>query len=354
MLGLLRTAQDGVDAAVVDAKVAGLLVLALTLGLSAGPMLLRPYFASCHSKATVLTPGKQRRKKGTSQPEAPDTSKAAAPQPHWAPGDHVLARYEGEWWPATVRTVGLEKGHVEVLWDSEFSVSTLAPSDLVPHQASTEEAALPASAAGDPTPADDASALADGAAQEEAAAGATAATVPVPRGGPALLEATFVESVAFQQQRDLATQVRAISMEAFREDATQTQKGEKVCVLLIQGEVVGYASYHVRPSLGSLNCNKLAVPSHRRRQGLGRCLVRHLIQLGKRPPEKKACAGKGGGQQQRPLEVLCLSALPTAINFYKACGFREEKAVRLPEEEGEELEEGQVYMEYPLRRRRAR
>jgi GNAT superfamily N-acetyltransferase len=325
------------DAAVVDAKVAGILVLALTVGLSAGPMLLRPYFASSHSKATVLTPGKQRRKKGTSQPEAQGTPQAAAPQPHWAPGDPVLARYEGEWWPATVRTVGLEKGHVEVLWDSEFSVSVLAPCDLVPHQASTEEAAPPASAVRDDA---DASALADGAAQEEAAAGATAATVP--RGGSALPEATFLESVAFQQQRDLAMQVRAISMEAFSEDATQTQKGEKVCALLIQGEVVGYASYQVRPSLGSLNCNKLAVPSHRRRQGLGRCLVRHLIQLGKRPLEKKAGAGSKGGAQQRPLEVLCLSALPTAINFYKACGFREEKAVRLPEEEGEELEEGQA------------
>jgi len=158
----------------------------------------------------------------------------------------------------------------------------------------------------------------------------------------------FVEALG-PDEKSLYAQARSIAREAFSDAAVQTQKGEKVGALVLGGEeVVGYATYVLRPQLSSLNINKLAVPLTRRRHGLGRCLLRHLIQLAKRPAQK---SGRGGRQSQPPLEVVCLSALPAAISFYKACGFKEEPGVKLPEEEGEELEEGQVYMEYRLRRR---
>jgi len=161
--------------------------------------------------------------------------------------------------------------------------------------------------------------------------------------------AVFIEALSMEQ-KSLHAQVRAIAREAFSDAALQSHKGEKVAALVLGEEVVGYASYILRPQLGSMNVNKLAVSSARRRQGLGRCLLRHLIQLAKRPTMK---SGRGGGKGQTSLEVLCLSSLPTAISFYKACGFKEEPDVKLPEDE-EELEEGQVYMEYRLRRRRAK
>jgi len=159
----------------------------------------------------------------------------------------------------------------------------------------------------------------------------------------------FLETVS-PQQRDLASQVRAISSEAFGEDAMQTHRGERVAVLTFGDEVVAYASYVCRQQLGSLNVNKLAVSRTRRRQGLGRRLIRQLVQLARQRP----VAPKQGRVKQAapPLEVVCLSALPTAVDFYRACGFREERAVRLPEEDGEELVEGQVYMEYGLSRKR--
>jgi len=160
--------------------------------------------------------------------------------------------------------------------------------------------------------------------------------------------AVFVEVIEGGVKSEYAGQVTAISMETFGEIAMITRKGENVAVLLLEGAVVAYASYVVRAQLGSLNVNKVAVLGSRRRQGLGRCVMKHLIQLGKRPASKSKKAATAA------LDVICLSSLPTAIAFYKALGFREEPAVKLPDEEGEELIEGQMYMEYMLRRRKSR
>jgi GNAT superfamily N-acetyltransferase len=185
-------------------------------------------------------------------------------------------------------------------------------------------------------------------------ASTTASSAGSEAGSPSARAADrFVENVVALGDHELSAQVRSLSMEAFEEDAMQPAKGEKVSALLRGDEVVAYASYTVRPSLGSLNVNKLAVSSSRRRQGLGRVLVRQLVQLTRRggaPPGSKA----SGGGKAAPLEVVCLSALPTAIAFYKACGFKAEEAVRLSADpaDAEDFIEGQVYMEYRLRRSR--
>jgi len=139
----------------------------------------------------------------------------------------------------------------------------------------------------------------------------------------------------------LAVQIRALSKEAFDEDATQAKRGEHLAVLLRgkeKGEVVCYATYVVRRDLQSFSVNKLAVaPAHRRR-GLGRIMLRNLIQVAKRR-----------SRGQLPLEVICLSALPNSIPFYKACGFNEQPCVKL--RTTEDVIEGQVYMEHRLQRK---
>eukprot|EP00927_Polykrikos_kofoidii_P023149 TRINITY_DN21409_c0_g1_i1.p1 TRINITY_DN21409_c0_g1~~TRINITY_DN21409_c0_g1_i1.p1 ORF type:complete len:276 (-),score=45.28 TRINITY_DN21409_c0_g1_i1:127-954(-) len=154
----------------------------------------------------------------------------------------------------------------------------------------------------------------------------------------------FVEALEKSHLHALA-QARSISMEAFDEDTTRVSRGAHVAALLNDdGEVVAFATYAVRHQLGSLNILKLAVPRTHRRRGLGRLLVRHLVQMAKRRT-----------RGQSALEVVCLSSLPTAISFYKACAFREEPSVKLQEDgSADGLEEGQVYMEFRLQRKRCR
>merc|ERR1712232_1456017 len=45
-------------------------------------------------------------------------------------GDHVSALFYGEWHAGKVRTVQAEVSTIEILWDSEFSVSILPVSDV--------------------------------------------------------------------------------------------------------------------------------------------------------------------------------------------------------------------------------
>lgn len=133
----------------------------------------------------------------------------------------------------------------------------------------------------------------------------------------------------------------------------QTRRGERVAAMLgSDGQVVAYASYAVRPQSASLNINKLAVAWVHRRKGLGRGLIRFLIQLAKQPAQKAVGQRKsGGGSRGSTLEVVCLSSLPTAVMFYAACGFREDRNVGFGSQDTSELIEGQVYMEYSLRKR---
>merc|ERR1719221_886228 len=106
--------------------------------------------------------------------------------------------------------------------------------------------------------------------------------------------------------------------------------------MLLDGSVVGYATYVIRRDVRTMSVNKLAVATTHRRCGFGRSLIRHLIQLAK-------CRPRG----EVPLEVVCLSSLPTSVGFYKACGFREDPTICISA--SGDFIEGQVYMEHRLR-----
>lgn len=63
----------------------------------------------------------------SASPPAPDFEERHA---ELSIGDCVLARFYGEWHPASVRRLGLPDGLVEVLWASEWSVSRVPASDV--------------------------------------------------------------------------------------------------------------------------------------------------------------------------------------------------------------------------------
>jgi GNAT superfamily N-acetyltransferase len=151
---------------------------------------------------------------------------------------------------------------------------------------------------------------------------------------------TFVKVVDKRTRPDLAAQVTALWREAFGddEDAMQRRRDEDVAALLIEGKVVGFAGYVIRRDLMSLSINKLAVAAANRRCGLGRLMLRHLMQV-----------AKSRSRGEVPLDVVCLSALPSSVSFYKACGFREDINVKLSC--ASDVVEGQVYMACRLRRR---
>jgi len=161
--------------------------------------------------------------------------------------------------------------------------------------------------------------------------------VTLPRCLPS--DTCFLDSVD-KSDHAVAVQIRALSQEAFGkgEDAMQLRRGERVAALLVSGEVVSYASYVVRRDLASFSVNKLAVAQSHRRRGLGRIMLRNLIQMSKRRARGEA-----------PLDVVCLSSLPTSVDFYKACAFHESS---IKPSFAEHVVEGQVYMEYCLQRKR--
>lgn len=159
----------------------------------------------------------------------------------------------------------------------------------------------------------------------------------------ALTDVTFVESVDRSDQT-LVAQICSIAEEAFEEGEAvmQLKKGGRIAAVLLNGEVAGYAVYVVRRELLSLSICKLAVAQCHRRRGLGRVIIRNLIQIAKRRSRGQAA-----------LEAVCLSALPTAVRFYKACGFYEDASLFQVRPDASECGfiEGQVYMEYRIRRK---
>jgi len=174
--------------------------------------------------------------------------------------------------------------------------------------------------------------------QAEPEPSTTVATALAPREPLVATNVRFMRSID-RSNEALVSQITDLSKEAFGKDeeAMQLKKGEQVAVLQIGEQVVCYASYTIRKDVSSLSVSKLAVTPARRRCGLGRTMIRHLIQIAKRRNRSEAS-----------LEVICLSALPEAVGFYKACGFHADHLVKLacPSE----AIEGQVYMEYTLRR----
>jgi GNAT superfamily N-acetyltransferase len=192
--------------------------------------------------------------------------------------------------------------------------------------------------AAEPAPFDSEAALADGMAQAETKLGTGSTIAPASAVHLVTSSARFLKNIESSSDA-LVNQIVQLSKEAFGEDeeVMQLKKKEQVAVLLIGEKVVCYASHMIRKDVSSFCINKLAVTNAYRRCGLGRMMIRHLVQLAK-------CRNR----YETSLEVICLSALPDAVGFYKACGLRADHLVK-PACSTDAVE-GQVYMEYTLRR----
>merc|ERR1719272_193859 len=108
--------------------------------------------------------------------------------------------------------------------------------------------------------------------------------------------------------------------------------------------LIGFLIYRIRPELESFSIAKLATVPEHRRQGHGRRFIEWCIKSAKK---------------QSTISFISLSSLPEAVKFYQRLGFRAvnvdlEKAACSECEPGEDLVEGQVYMEYRLKGRGGR
>merc|ERR1711972_1057536 len=86
---------------------------------------------------------------------------------------------------------------------------------------------------------------------------------------------------------------------------------------------------------GALSIAKIAVPVEFRGLGFGKLLMEDAIKH---------------ARKQGDVFEVCLSSLSTAVTFYQRLGFKAFKGMKF--ESGEDLVEGQVYMEKKLRPRR--
>jgi len=105
--------------------------------------------------------------------------------------------------------------------------------------------------------------------------------------------------------------------------------------------LIGFLIYRLRPELESFSIAKLAVIPEHRGRGHGRRFIEWCI---------------ASAKKQKTIAYISLSSLPEAIKFYERMGFRTvdvnlEKAGNDQCGVGEELVEGQVYMEYRIKGR---
>jgi len=150
-------------------------------------------------------------------------------------------------------------------------------------------------------------------------------------------EPKFIPKIDGQLLKDASD----LSMVVFNEN--QCKKGRTAALTFEengQKELVAFCNYSIRQELRSFHINYIAVKSPYRRMGYGRTLVTKV---------KDLCKKKAKGVPE--IDVICLSSLPEAVSFYKACGFRCLDDIHV---KGEDLIEGQIYMEHVLRRRRRR
>jgi len=136
----------------------------------------------------------------------------------------------------------------------------------------------------------------------------------------------------------LLGQTRELSMTVFDEDCLKevTKKsGWKLSLLVSEDltELCGFVISKVKN--GSLSIAKIAVPAHFRGQGFGKRIMDEVMKAAKK---------------QGDVYEVCLSSLPGAVTFYQRLGFKAFHGLRLAS--GEDLVEGQVYMEKRLRQRR--
>jgi len=155
--------------------------------------------------------------------------------------------------------------------------------------------------------------------------------------------------------KNLIAQVRQLSYDAFGEDAFEmvTKKGKwKITLLALPPDspthfslqdnanypLIGFIVYRLRPDLQSLAIAKLAIVPEHRRKGHGVRLINWCINLARKQPN---------------LKFISLSSLPEAVQFYTRLGFRQH-TVKFTQNSSdcgpdEELVEGQVYMEKPIK-----
>mmetsp|Transcript_28027 Transcript_28027/g.70355 ORF Transcript_28027/g.70355 Transcript_28027/m.70355 type:complete len:222 (-) Transcript_28027:128-793(-) len=136
----------------------------------------------------------------------------------------------------------------------------------------------------------------------------------------------------------LIQRTRELSNQVFEEDCLQevTRKSGWKLSLLVSDDLEVLCGFIVaKVTKGTLSIAKLAVPAEFRGHGFGKLVMEQLM----------AAARKQGDVYE-----VCLSSLSTAVTFYQRLGFKAFKGMKF--ESGEDLVEGQVYMEKKLRPRR--
>jgi len=175
-------------------------------------------------------------------------------------------------------------------------------------------------------------------------------------------EVEFIEGVqpfgaavqSSERMRALVQAVSSLSRDAFEEDALEmvTRKSRWKLTLLAcppddclsldgaEHPLIGFIVYRLRPELQCLSIAKLAIVPEHRRKGHGCRLIEWCIRL---------------ARKQSNVSFISLSSLPEAVRFYQRLGFRKFD-VALDQRCGpdEDLVEGQVYMEKPIKGRGGR
>lgn len=161
------------------------------------------------------------------------------------------------------------------------------------------------------------------------------------------------------RMKEILDEVKALSMDAFDEDALHmvTKKARWKMTLLVRSEdgvprfsldgadlgdedpedppLIGFVVYKIKHEFESFSIAKIAVVPEHRNQGHGGRLMDWV---------------KNQAKKQKEIKYISLSSLPDAVRFYKKIGFQPVD-VNITQADDEELVEGQVYMEYQVRKR---
>jgi len=161
------------------------------------------------------------------------------------------------------------------------------------------------------------------------------------------------------RMKEILDEVKALSMDAFEEDALTmvTKKARWKMTLLVRSEdgvpqfsldgadlgdedqedppLIGFVVYKIRTEFESFSIAKIAVVPEHRNQGHGGRLMDWV---------------KSQAKKQKDIKYISLSSLPDAVRFYKKIGFQPVD-VNINPADDEVFVEGQVYMEYQVRKR---
>lgn len=188
----------------------------------------------------------------------------------------------------------------------------------------------------DAAPASDAAEVASTA---EPPSSAVSSAGSLPCRSPGLGSVQLLRNVApaCREMASLVRQSRELSESVFDENCmleVTKRSGWKLSILASEDSAVLCGFIVSKVVKGSLSISKLAVPADFRGQGFGKRIMDELTKAAKK---------------QGDVFEVCLSSLPEAVRFYERLGFKAIRGLKL--EAGEDLVEGQVYMEKRLRRR---